>query len=142
MKQTLTNGILTYKYGFDNVLKKLQNRFLNEGTYSNEYLQLKYVNSIQLGIVRFDFFVTDEEVKKELYNVEENPIRAKQDKIYGLYTADFTAQLVNFLKDEVEIVKEEMKKENQNIEYETEVSIASLFDYMKHSGILRLEILL
>ena len=143
MKQSLTNGILTYKYGFNNLIEMLQNQFISDDTsYENEFLKLKHINSVQLGIVRFDFIITDENVKKELYHVEETLIKTLQDKIYGVYTSEFTDKLLNFLKDEVEKVKEEMQTKNPNIEYVSDVSIATIFTYLKNSGILRLEILL
>lgn len=138
-KQQLTNGILTYKYGFEEVLKILDENFKD---YENEFLKLKSITSVIKGIIRFDFLVINDKAKEQLKDIEVTLNKHVQNDIFKVYADDFSGKLLRFLNKKVEEVKLEMEEANSNKEYEVQTSIVTTFQYLKNSSILRLEILL
>lgn len=138
-EQVLTNGSLVYKYGFEKLLEMVRDHCRG---FSTDVLKLDLINSMETGLIKFNFLVTDEETKLKLKDIEETLDRNIQMEIYKNYTKEFTTFLMDFFNKEIETVKKEFEENNPDIKYKIFSSQVSIFKYLKNSGILILEILI
>lgn len=138
MEQFIGSGKLVNKYGFENLVKILSEKFSD---FSDEYLKCKSIYYVTNGIVRFEFIVSDE-VKNKIKDIEVSLDRETQKEIYKKYTEFFNSSLLDFITSELEILKEELSKEDNSITYKIIPSQYYAFTYLKNSEILRLEFII
>lgn len=138
MEQFIGSGKLVNKYGFENLVKILSEKFSD---FSDEYLKCKSIYYVTNGIVRFEFIVSDE-VKNKIKDIEVSLDRETQKEIYKTYTEFFNSSLLDFITSELEILKEELSKEDNSITYKIIPSQYYAFTYLKNSEILRLEFII
>lgn len=138
-EQVLTNGSLVYKYGFEKLLDMVRDHCRG---FSTDVLKLDLINSMETGLIKFNFLITDEDTKNKLKDIEETLDRNIQMEIYKNYTNDFMSHLMDFFNKEIDIVKKEFEEKNPDIKYRVFSSQVSIFKYLKNSGILILEILI
>lgn len=137
--QHLTNSILVQEYGYTNVIEMLKSHFKN---FENDILRIKSVYSLVNGIIRFDFIVTDENIRNKIKDIEVTLDKEVQKEIYRKYLGSFYQDLLNYLRDEVIKVKTKLELEKPDYNYTIFTSNISIFTYLKNSGILRLEIII
>lgn len=138
-EQVLTNGSLVYKYGFEKLLEMVKNHC---NGFSTDIIQLEFVNSTEVGLIKFNFLIKDENVKEKLKDIELSLDKNLQLEIYQTYTKEFSSYLMDYFNKEIELIKEEFENKNPDKKYKIFSSQVSIFKYMKNSGILTLEILI
>lgn len=136
--QHLTKSILVSKYGYDKLISMLKDEF---APFTDDYIQFKNVRYSD-GAVIFEFLAINENMIKEISEVEVTNDISIQQNIYRKYADKFYSQLLQYLTSQVDIVKKELEEKNKDVKYTSSTSYVSMFRYLKRTQILRLEVLL
>lgn len=137
-KYILNNGNLIFAQGFDNILDELKQKY---ESYGDQYIKLKHVYSNINGIVRFEFVIVNDKVKEAIKDIETKLTYNMQKEVFEVYVVDFQKTLLDYFTEKLEKLKKEME-EKDGVEYLIFPSHVTMFQYLKNSAILRLEILL
>lgn len=139
MEQFIGSGKLVHKYGFAPLVKLMSERFSN---FSDEFIKCKAIYSVTNGIIRFEFVVSDD-VRNKIQDIETSLDKETQKEIYKKYTEKFNSCILDFITEELEILKKELEKDDtDNIVYKIIPSQYYAFTYLKNTGTLRLEFII
>ena len=140
MEQFIGSGKLVHKYGFASLVNILSEKFSN---FSDEFLKCRTIYSVTNGIIRFEFLVNDE-IKNKIRDIEVSLDKETQKEIYKKYTENFNSSLLDFITEELEILKQELeeKETDESIVYKIIPSQYYAFTYLKNTGTLRLEFII
>lgn len=134
----LNNGNLIFTFGFNAILEELKEKYKD---YEDKFIKIKHVYSNIDGIIRFEFLIVDDEVKDIIRDVESKPSHKVQKEIYEVYVADFQKTLLEYFTSKLEILKKELEGDDE-VKYLIFPSHVTMFQYLRSSSTLRLEILL
>lgn len=132
----VTAGLLIYEYGFDGLIEMIKEKYKD---YNDEFLKIRHVYGSNNGMMIFEFYLQDTELKDRLKNIETTLDRTIQDEIYSHYTKYFRESLNTYFVDELKNIKHKYSEHVE--ECPTISSFVSIFKYLKSSQVLRLEIL-
>lgn len=140
MEQFIGSGKLVHKYGFVSLVNILSEKFSN---FSDEFLKCRAIYSVTNGIIRFEFLVNDD-IKNKIRDIEVSLDKETQKEIYKKYTENFNTSLLDFITEELEILKQELEenKTDESIIYKIIPSQYYAFTYLKNTGTLRLEFII
>lgn len=140
MEQFIGSGKLVHKYGFTSLVNILSEKFSN---FSDEFLKCRAIYSVTNGIIRFEFLVNDD-IKNKIRDIEVSLDKETQKEIYKKYTENFNSSLLDFITEELEILKQELEENetDESIVYKIIPSQYYAFTYLKNTGTLRLEFII